>query len=272
MFTKSCGRSPEFAPGASPSTRRLSDGAGGLKARNGYGRSCTGRRVSQGWRSELSAANEKNWSFSEYAFTYEFSVHRSFLVLLESLLTESLDEFQMDMTATASLEEDEALRESLFDFLRDQEERGEQYKGILFNSFFSASFALFESKMMLICSQVKRDVGSQFSVGDMRGGSHLGRAKMYLEKLGVDFPAQGSDWKEINTFQKIRNKIMHEGGSVSKSLELMKYAEERQILSSWSGGELELNRQFCEEAIDNLEQFLVSVQRRCDSWREGKIA
>ena len=86
----------------------------------------------------------------------------------------------------------------------------------------------------------------------------------------MSFPAQGSDWEEIVTYKKIRNLIVHVEGSVTKSPDIASYAEKRLILSQWTGRDLQLNPQFCEEAIDNLEQFIIKVDRACDSWRRNK--
>ena len=67
--------------------------------------------------------------------------------------------------------------------------------------------------------------GTPFSVKDLGGASPTDRAKKYLEILGVNFPAQSYDWKEITTYREIRNRIMHEGGALPDSGDLVDYAE-----------------------------------------------
>ena len=155
--------------------------------------------------------SEKSYSLSEWVLTYDFGILLSLLDLLEPHLVASFEEFEMDLTVMSAMEEDKALKASLYSLANDEEERGEQSRNILFRSLFAASYAVFEHKMTLISNRVQGEANNPFSVADMRSRSLLDRAKRYLETLGVDFPALGSDWKEITTFQQIRNKIMPRG-------------------------------------------------------------
>ena len=61
-------------------------------------------------------------------------------------------------------------------------------------------------------------MGSPFSVDDIRPRSILDSTKTYLTRLGVDFPAQDSDWQVIKKYSEIRNKLMHEGGVSLKTV------------------------------------------------------
>ena len=212
----------------------------------------------------------KNRSFYEYVFTHEFDAYRSLPYMMESQVVATMDALLTDLEATAAAEDDEELRHSLYGLLSGEEERRERSKSILFNSLFTASYALFEHKMSQLCDQVQRGASKLSLDADKEKGSGLDRAKDYLKALEVDFPAQGSDWEEIVNYKKVRNLIMHAEGSVAKCPHIARYAKKRQILSSWTGRELQLDRQFCEEAIDNLEEFIVKVHRACDSWRKDK--
>ena len=213
------------------------------------------------------SAAESSYSLFEAELTLEFGILRDLQYLLESQLIENFDEGCKNLAIEAGIEEDGNLRNALYSAADELEQRGEQFKSMLFNSLFSTSFALFEHKIMLICERIQRNVGTPFSVDDLRGGSPLNRAKRYLETVGVDFPNQGSGWKELNNFQQIRNKIMHEGGSVGTNVDLAKFANEKQIISGLSNKQLRLNREFCEAAIDILETFILKVGRACESWR-----
>ena len=161
-------------------------------------------------------------------------------------------------------------KDELYSLLYDEEERGGQFKNILFNSFFTASFALFEHKLQTICQRAQTAMSSPFSVDDIRAGSVLDRSKTYLTKLGVDFPAQDSDWQVIKRYAGIRNKLMHEGGLLPESGGLTEYALSKQIVSGWNGRELVLARPFCEEAVNNLEGFLLRVHRAVEEFRRQK--
>ena len=209
------------------------------------------------------------WAFGEFWPINEFDVHRDLLGLLDpqlnSLLRERKEVLEEVMNST-----EEAVEAELAGLLYDEEERGEQFKGILFNSFFLASFALFEHKLQTICRRAQAAMGSPFSVDDLGRSAVLDRSKKYLTKLGVDFPAQDSDWKEIRNYADIRNRLMHEGGNLPKNGNLTAYAVSRQIVSEWNERELVLTRSFCEEAVNNLEGFALRVHRVFEKFRQQK--
>ena len=60
---------------------------------------------------------------------------------------------------------------------------------------------------------------------------------------------------------------MHEGGSLPDSGDIADYAEKKQTVPSSGERELELTRDFCEEALRNLERFFVQVNQACERWR-----
>ena len=135
------------------------------------------------------------------------------------------------------------------------------------NSFFSASFALFENQLLRICQSAQRNCGSPFSVRDLGSSSYTDRAKMYLKKLGVAFPADTTEWQEITRYREIRNKIMHEGGVLPPEGDITDFAKAKQIVSNWSGNpNLKLTRPFCDDAVSILRRFLLEVHRAYELW------
>ena len=153
------------------------------------------------------------WAFGEFWIINEFDAHRDLLELLDPQLDLLLRDRKQVLIDAARSTPEEAVKDELYSLLYDEEERGEQFKNILFNSFFAASFALFEHKLQRICQRAQAACGSLFSLDDIHGRSVLNRAKTYLTGLGVDFPAQDSGWQVIRNYAGIRNKLMHEGGS-----------------------------------------------------------
>ena len=63
---------------------------------------------------------------------------------------------------------------------------------------------------------------------------------------------------------------MHEGGLLSEGGELTAYALRKQIGSGRNGRELVLTRSFCEEAVNNLEGFVLRVHRAFEELRQQK--
>ena len=208
------------------------------------------------------------WAFGEFWLIDEFGVHRDLLDLLDPQLDTLLQERKEVLKEAAKSTEAEAVQDELYSLLYDEENRGEQFKNILFNSFFAASFALFEHKLRKICQRAQTAMGSPFSIEDMRSRSILQSAKTYLTRLGVNFPARDSDWQVIRNYGEIRNKLMHEGGLLSESGELTAYALSKQIVSGRNGRELVLTRSFCEEVVNNLEGFVLRVHRAFEELRQ----
>ena len=136
------------------------------------------------------------WAIGEFWLIDEFGVHRNLLDLLDPQLDRLLLERQNVLKEAAESTEGDEQHE-LYSLLDDEEDIGEQFKNILFNSFFAASFALFEHKLRTICQRAQTAMGSPFSVDDISSRSILNRAKTYLIRLGVDFPARDSDWQVI---------------------------------------------------------------------------
>ena len=210
------------------------------------------------------------WAFGEFWLVNEFGVHRDLLDLLDPQLDSLLRDRKQVLIDAAESTEVEAVQEELYSLLYDEAERGEQFKNILFNSFFAASFALFEHKLQNICQRAQTATGSLFSMDNIHAGSILDRSKTYLTGLGVDFPAQDSDWQVIRNYAGIRNKLMHEGGLLPENGGLIEYARSKQIASGRNGRELVLARPFCEEAVNNLEGFLLRVHRAVEEFRRQR--
>ena len=207
------------------------------------------------------------WNFGEFRLIYDFDAYRELLRLLDPQLNLVLRERQEKWREAASSAE-EAVRGELFSILYEEEERGEELKSILFNSFFVASFALFEHKLRTICEDAKTFSGSPFSMDDIRPSAPLDNARKYLTRLGVDFPAQDADWQEIKNYAGVRNKLTHEGGRLRDSDNLTVYAVRKQIVSNGDERELVLTRSYCEEAVDSLENFLRRVYRAYDALKQ----
>ena len=123
------------------------------------------------------------WAFGEIWLVNEFGVHRDLLDLLDPQLDSLLRDRKQVLIDAAESTEVEAAQDELYSLLYDEEERGGQFKNILFNSFFTASFALFEHKLQKICQRSQTAMGSPFSVEDIRASSVLDRSKTYLTKL-----------------------------------------------------------------------------------------
>ena len=101
----------------------------------------------------------------------------------------------------------------------EDDHRGDDYQDYLVNNYLeqeenqsisSTPFLLRPSPCwnMSWCGYVNRPVGSgeSLSVKDLPRRDHLESAKKYLKKLGVDFPADSSEWKQAKEYGKLETK------------------------------------------------------------------
>ena len=211
-------------------------------------------------------------SWPEMLLISEFEAHREFLDLIEGGLRDSLIRKAQDLKAAAKAAENRDEHDELISemYVYEQESEEGQFMAIVFNSFFAATFALFEHTLFRICKQARRDASYHASVS---GRDRMSSAKRYLIRLGIDFPSHGPEWDEIKLYKEIRNKIMHEGATLPEGKQdLLAYARKKGVVSRWSERELELNRPFCEEALENLIQFTLEIHRAHRRWQKAESA
>lgn len=101
--------------------------------------------------------------------SYEWDRHRRFIELLQPRLDEAFRDWQQALDKEAQQIEDELERDNFYHFYLDEYQDFEQHGVILVNSFFTASWALFEHQLTELCELVKRRSGTPFSVRDFRG-------------------------------------------------------------------------------------------------------
>lgn len=203
--------------------------------------------------------------------SHDWNRHRQFLELLEPDLDEVVHDWRQELDRQARQIEDKEQRDEFYHFYSDDYHDMRRHSVILMNSFFLASFALFEYHLTWLCDHAQQRHDSPFSVNDLKYDLAQ-RVKSYLTKLDIRFPNDAPEWPEINRYKKIRNKIIHESGYVSCSWESYSYAESNGIVDTRTE-QLALTRSFCEKALNDFERFLLrvsratrqTVQRRSDS-------
>lgn len=207
------------------------------------------------------------WTES-WLIQYEWRIYRRFLNSLEGHVSGIL----RDIDQMLEREDDEERREFLRERNEDYYTDSLQFKVILLNSFFTASYALFEHHLTRLCQSAKRRRKTPFSVNDLKG-SITERAKAYLTKLEIAFPSDTPEWNGINRYTAIRNKIVHAGGVVSKEWNNFDYAKARGIIepSEVPPDSLEppryikVTRKFCDDACDDFMNFLLKVDEAIHS-------
>ena len=209
-----------------------------------------------------------NWiEAEEDLLSYEWELLSKYVDLLERYLANTFQDWEQDIVQQAQQIDDEFQRSEFYEFRSDEHHEHLSFRDIFINSFFLASFALFENQLMRICRRAQRNCGNSSSVKDLRSSSPTDRAKKYLRKLGVEFPAETSEWQEITNYRKIRNTIAHEGGVLPPEGDIAAFAKSKQIVTAWGGNlNLKLTRPFCDDALCSFRQFLLEVHRAYVLW------
>lgn len=175
--------------------------------------------------------------FHQWEIQFYFNLYREFLDSQDRLADEEFQSWKQKMAEEAR-QFDEDSQHDFIDYYVEERDSKQFYKVVLMNSFFVASYALYEHRRGLILSRYPMSK-SEFE------GSPL---------------AKSDEWKEIERYKTIRDKIMHEGSVIPNCKEAAGYAEKRNISGdSFRDGRYALNRKFCDEALNTFEKFLLNA-------------
>ena len=190
----------------------------------------------------------------------EWKKHREFLDIMQAQLTYFLEDAEEELKEKfQQLEEHD--KDGLYDFYIDDLHELRQHETLLMNSFFVASFSLLEHQLNRFCRNIRMRLACSFSVSDLRGSS-TDRARSYATKLGVPFPKDTPEWREIRKYQDIRNKITHTGGYVTSNWNRFGFVRTKKLVDTSEQQQLyhvELTKEFCDEALDNFERFMLAA-------------
>ena len=184
--------------------------------------------------------------------------YRDLLELLGTQLDNRLKAWEEKVDLEA-LQLNEDMRDEFYHFIQDERHFENQYKVVLMNALFCASFALFEHHLTSQCGRVQRNRNMPFSVTEIKG-SFTDRFKKYLKKLDISLTTDTGEWGDIKRYQAMRNKIMHEGGAVDANWPHFVHAKKVGILD-WNANQLALTQPFCEKAIGDFKKFTLKVSR-----------
>ena len=215
-------------------------------------------------------------TFFQIKINHDWELHGRVLEFLERRVNEALCEWNHTLEQKALLFSEELPPDTIADIFSDEYFDQMQFKTIVMNSFFSASFTLFESHLLEICKEVQTRYKSPFSMKDLKGSSSIDRTKAYFNGMSIPFPNNSQEWGEICRYREIRNCLVHEGGSFlvapqlknfNKYTGLASYAKDKGIVSADridSKVELlriKITRTFCEAAFKDFEKFLLKLYR-----------
>lgn len=145
----------------------------------------------------------------------------------------------------------------------------EVFPRILRNSFLVTILSYLEDELAWMCKSLRTRKNIPISWSKLKGNA-LERAKVYISKLGrLDFPT-GHSWAEINSYNTIRNCIVHNMGIVSgfsKEKEIRDYCLKHKGIDIDKHGNLILSKEFCLQAVSTVQTFFEELY---DSYERKK--
>lgn len=161
---------------------------------------------------------------SNFLGTGEFGEFRDYLNLMESLFSQEKEKAQQSFNINSLEEEAKSAGEDHRDyshFLMSEKHREISLISYDFPNGFRASFltqlfSFLEFELRNVCDYHSNKHSHYFSISDLKGGSDIEKAKLYLKKAAkVDFDKLNPEWEFIKNIAIIRNLIIHHQGLIS---------------------------------------------------------
>ncbi|MBV6440676.1 MAG: hypothetical protein EPGJADBJ_02348 [Saprospiraceae bacterium] len=89
------------------------------------------------------------------------------------------------------------------------------FDSAFFNSQMLITYSWFEVTLKEICLETEKYIDSKIGLNDLSGGNYIEKSKKFINKvLGIDTSYLNDKWEKISRYQKIRNAIAHDNGSI----------------------------------------------------------
>jgi len=157
----------------------------------------------------------------------------------------------------------------------------ETFPRIFRSSFFVSAYSLLESKMAIICRQLKKDKQMPISWSDLKGDT-LDQFKLYCKLAGLELSYNSKTWQEIQHYCMLRNCIVHNRGLIQgarQERELQAYANRKNIIEDLLVGlsirsqlQIVLTKEFCKDVTKTIWAFLNNVLKAYELQRSKQKA
>ena len=216
-------------------------------------------------------------NFFDILVSGQFDIYRGLLHSVDQQIDRDLIKFGQKMQDSANQDDDEYSQWMYQEFIVDEYVQREEHKGVFLDAIFVALFAFFEHELTRLCDNARNKVNCPWSVTEFGHNNRMGKAKDYLKKLGIDFPADSQAWSAAKKYQTIRNRIVHVGNTLKEEeKDLIDFAKGKEILVEGAlpdGSKkftVQLTSDFCDVAISDVEMVVIEVNRAYWQWHQGK--
>ncbi len=139
-----------------------------------------------------------------------------------------------------------------------------EFTNLLRRSVFVSLYSFFESRLIHECRS-RQNARVLLKLSDLAGQSPIHKARTFITKvLGVDFPSDSQEWKDVQSYRLLRNCIVHSQGRIDEMADardqkaLAAYIEQENSLSI-RNGEVYIGQYFCEGAFKTIKLFLLGL-------------
>lgn len=180
--------------------------------------------------------NEPPYIVQRDLIVHDWSLYGRLLRFHSANMAISYQEWDQAISEEADKILDTDARSDFYEYHTEEHEDRVKMRDLLMYNFFSNCFTLFEDHLLKICSYAKSRTKSRYSVDDLEPESAVERSRMYLIKLGIDFPSGTPEWDIILEYEAI-------------------------ISNRKSKAQYMFNHEFCDVALTNFKEFVLKVHQ-----------
>ena len=215
-------------------------------------------------------ANEHpTYAWYRAPIAHRFTLYRRLIGSLAEHIRSEMEETLVAWSETAESIAEPDIQQEVLAHLVGEGVDFEILEQITFGALFASSVSLFEFELLRICHAARRySRDPEPTIDDHR--FELGKAKDFLQGLGVSVPVHKKEWHDVRRFVRIRNVLVHGGGFLTPPGDDADFARYKGIFPEPIGNprpnrpvKIQLSKSFCEDALNTFERLLLGMS---DAW------
>lgn len=206
-----------------------------------------------------------------FSHSYDFHAFYNYLTNLDSFISKQIDHQRAQIKKSPEIKQsdndDENLSEPVWQILESEIilEMYESFSNLFLKSFLISLYTFLEANLAERCRTIEKKHSYSLSLRDL-SGTGINQSMNYLIKVHhINYAlAKSTEWEEIQNIRRLRNCIVHNGGILSENAERQLedfIRNESTIQVQKDTKNIILSKQFCDQAIRLLEQFLHNIER-----------
>jgi hypothetical protein len=198
------------------------------------------------------------WASLARLIDYSFGKLESYVSTIQSALNRERDHFTSWLNSKlAGLGDDDAnVRAELY--AEDFEQLSTTFPEIARRSAFLMIYSTFENWLLVLCWRIQKIEKQAFGPQDLKG--EFSGAESYLLRLACVKMRKTQGWEKIDVLRKIRNMLVHQGGSVRQGDTKFRDLVNRTIGVALDNQDMvTLTAEFCLDSIETARAYLSNL-------------